>query len=422
MEQGKALKTVPQIKALQPADKPYSKCIEGGLRVKVFPNGKKYFSYRFMMAGKSQEMPIGTFPLITLTMANDLISDAKRLIRDGINPIIHKKLAVTPKTVEENTFKACAEEWNLSTQVPLVKNGDQTEDNRHRKMRMLIAHIYPHLGKEDINSITSGDLLKALQKLEALGKFNTAHRTLGYCIDVWQRSVVRENSMKRKLANHNVARDLLGQLKPIPKPKHFAKILDPALLGQLLRSIEVYGGHPLTRLALKLAPHVFVRPGNLRRAEWAHINLEKKIWRIPAGEMKKRRTHLVPLSPQVCEILEEAKLYSGDEKYVFPGLLSKKRPMCENTINQALRRMDYSSDVMTGHGFRGIAFTLLREAGFEKDHIKTQMSHLIGSAVDQAYDESAFLSQRTKMMHFWSNYLDQVKNGATILPFQPLAA
>ena len=266
----------------------------------------------------------------------------------------------------------------------------------------LKSFLYPYIGKRPVNAITAQELLAALRRIEARGKHETAHRVRALAGRVLRFAVATGR------AAHDVAADLKDALAPV-KSRNFASVTDPARVGELLRAIDGYDGQAITALALKLAPLVFVRPGELRGAEWSEFDLENAEWRIPGSRMKMRDPHIVPLSRQAVVILRELQVLTGSLRLVFPSLISLDRPMSENTINAALRRIGYSGDEQTAHGFRTMASTLLNEKGFPPDVIELQLAHVERNKVRAAYNRAQRLSERRSMMQFWADYLDELR-------------
>jgi integrase len=272
---------------------------------------------------------------------------------------------------------------------------------------ILETFLFPEIGQRPIAGVSARELLAALRKVEETGRLETAKRA-----KIKAGQVFRYAILEGKVDSDPTA-SLRGALKA-PKGKHHAAVTDPARMGELLRAIEGFAGQPVTLAALKLAPLVFVRPGELRHAEWAEFDLDGAIWRIPGEKMKMKAAHLVPLSPQAVAILRELQPLTGDDRYVFPGLRTASRPMSENTVNAALRRLGYSGEEMTGHGFRSMAATRLNEMGWNADAIERQLAHAESNKVREAYTHAAqYLDERTRMMQAWADYLDGLRGAAT---------
>jgi integrase len=281
-------------------------------------------------------------------------------------------------------------------------------------IRRLELNIFPWLGSKPAASITAPELLSALRRIENRGALETAHRVLQICSQVFRYAIATGH------AERDPSVDLRGALPPT-KPKRMSTITDPQKIAELLRAIDGYAGHIITRCALRLAPLVFVRPGELRKAEWSEIDTDKTGWKIPAEKMKGRVPHIVPLSTQAVEILREIEPFTGDSRYVFPSLRTTQRPMSNNTILAALRRMGYAKDEMSGHGFRSMASTLLNEQGWNRDAIERQLAHAERNSVRAAYNYAEFLPERKRMMQAWADYLYTLKSGAKIIPMRKIA-
>ncbi|MDP1845501.1 MAG: site-specific integrase, partial [Candidatus Moranbacteria bacterium] len=303
--------------------------------------------------------------------------------------------------------EAVAREWFKKMSTVWVPRHAETI------IRRLESYVFPQLGQRPINEVTAPELLAMLRKLEAQGTVETAHRVKQICGQVFRYAIATGRT------DRDPAADLRGALTPA-KPKRMASITDPKGAAGLLRAIDGYHGSFVTACALKLAPLVFVRPGELRQAEWSEIDLEAAEWRIPADKMKMKSPHIVPLSRQAIDILREIHQLTGNGKYVFPSLRTGSRPMSNNTVNAALRRMGFSKEEMTGHGFRSMASTLLNEQGWNRDAIERQLAHAERNKVRAAYNYAEFLPERRKMMQAWADYLDDLKAGAKIIPFRQI--
>jgi integrase len=268
--------------------------------------------------------------------------------------------------------------------------------------------VFPYLGSKFVGEITAPELLTCLRRVEARGANVLAHRALSSLSRVFAFAIGTSR------ATRNPAVDIRGVLTPTTQARHHAAITEPKAVGGLLRSIDSYEGSVITRCALKLAALTFVRPGELRKAEWSEVNFDAAEWRIPATKMKMRQLHIVPLSHQAVAILREIQPLTGSGKYIFPGLHRRGRPMSCNTLNSALRRMGYTEDEMTSHGFRSVASTLLHGAGWNSDMIERQLAHADRDKVRAAYSHAQFLPERRKMMSWWSDYLDKLRQGVVV--------
>ena len=379
---------------------------EGGLFLIVKPSGGKLWRLKYRHVGNEQQLTIGRYPDVGLKQARAARDKARKVIATGGNPAFEKKRAdVAAKVSAANTFAAIADEFIVKREREGLK-GVTT-----RKSRWLLTLLEPTLGDRPIAEIEAYELLGAVKTVEAAGHLETAKRLLAFASRVFRYGVATTR------AKRNVAADLQGALVA-PKVKHHAAIIDPKGVGALLRAIDGFEGQPVTLWALRLAPHVFVRPGELRQAEWSEIDLDGAVWRIPGSRMKMQREHVVPLSTQAVAILTEARGVTGGGRFVFPGQRTPKRPMSENTLNAALRRLGYSTDEMTSHGFRSTASTLLNESGkWSVDAIERALAHGDTDNVRAAYHRGAHWQERVKMAQWWSDHLDALRDGGRVLPF-----
>jgi integrase len=386
------------IKAAKPAASDYKLFDEKGLFLLVTRGGGKLWRFKYRFVGKEQLLVLGKYPDVGLKEARARRDAARKALADGQNPAVEKKKAAVAAAISAaNTFKAVAKE--------LIDKGEREgrAPPTLAKARWFLSLLEPGIGSRPIAEIEAYELLGVLKPIEAAGHHETASRMLAFAGRVFRYGVATTR------CRSNPAADLRGALIS-PKVKHHAAILDPEALGGLLRAIDGFQGQPATKLALRLSPHVFVRPGELRRAEWSELDLKSAIWRIPGVRMKMRREHVVPLSRQAVGILKEAKLLSGSARYVFPSIRSLHRPMSENTINAALRRLGYGADEMTGHGFRSTASTLLNESGiWNSDAIERALAHKDSDQVRAAYHRGAHWDERIRMSQWWSDFLDKLK-------------
>jgi len=387
------------IRAAKPGQAQFKLYDEGGLFMIVKPSGGKLWRLKYRHVGKEQQLTIGRYPDVGLKDARDKRDEARKIIAAGGNPAFEKKRAAVAASVSAaNTFSAIAEE------LIAKREREGLKDVTNGKARWLLALLAADIGDRPIAEIESYELLGTLKKVEASGRLAFASRVFRYAVATTR-------------AKRNIAADLQGALTA-PNVKHHAAIIDPKSVGALLRAIEGFDGQPVTMWALRLAPHVFVRPGELRQAEWSEIDLDAAVWRIPGRRMKMKREHVVPLSTQTVVILTEARGLTGGGRFVFPGQRTPKRPMSENTLNAALRRLGYAADEMTSHGFRSTASTLLNESGkWSPDAIERALAHGDTDAVRGAYHRGAHWMERVKMAQWWSDYLDALRVGATVLPF-----
>lgn len=382
----------------------------GGLYLELAPNGGKWWRLKYRFAGKEKRLSLGVYPHIPLKQARDRRDDAKKLLANGVDPSEQRKAtkaAVTERAA--NSFEAIGREWFASFSKKWVKG------HSDKILRRLEHNVYPHIGGRPVAEITSKEMLAVLRKVEDRGAIETAHRTKQNCSQVFRYAVATGR------ADRDPTVELRGALAPA-KERHHPSITDPKAIGALLRAIDGYDGWLVTKCALRLAPLTFVRPGELRRAEWTEFNLDKAEWRIPAARMKMREQHIVPLSKQAVAALVELHQFTGGGSYVFPGARTNGRPMSENTVNAALRRLGYSKDEMTGHGFRSMASTHLNEQGWHRDAIERQLAHAERDDVRAAYNFAEHLPERRKMMQAWADYLDGLRAGAVVTSIRKAAA
>lgn len=387
--------------------KQYKLYDDGGLFLIVKPSGGKLWRLKYRHLGKEQQLSLGMFPAVGLRDARKRRDDARVQIANGLNPTFEKKRAAAAALVgAANTFKAVADEYIERREREGLKDVTTT------KAKWLLTLLEPGIGARPIADIEAFELLAILKKVEQSGRHETAKRLLAFSGRVFRYAVATTR------ARRNVAADLQGALMS-PKVKHHAAIIDPQGVGALLRAIDGFDGQPTTRWALQLAPHVFVRPGELRQAEWSEIDLEAAVWRIPASRMKMNREHVVPLSTQAVAILKTASEFTGGGRFVFPSIRTPRRTMSENTLNAALRRLGYTSDEMTSHGFRSTASTLLNESGkWSVDAIERALAHGDADSVRAAYHRGAHWDERVRMAQWWSDYLDRLREGGKVIPLE----
>ncbi|MCX7169275.1 MAG: integrase arm-type DNA-binding domain-containing protein [Proteobacteria bacterium] len=386
------------VRTAKPRPKSYKLSDAKGLYLQVEPNGSKLWRLKYRFLGTEKRLSFGAYPEVTLALARERQIDARRLLGNGIDPGEFKKQAKRSAVVASvNTFEAVTREWFTKF------SGGWAEGHSSKVLLRLENDLFPWLGSRPIMAIESNELLATIRRIEARGALDSAHRCLGYCGQVFRYAIATGR------INRNPAADLRGSLPPA-KGGHFASITDPNKVGALLRSIHGYEGTLVTRCALRLAPLTFVRPGELRTAEWANIDIDAAEWRIPAERMKMREGLIVPLSRQSLAIVRELQPSTGRGRYLFPSLQSVARPMSENTINGALRRLGYAGDEMTGHGFRAMARTILDEVlEFRVEWIEHQLAHEVKDPNGRAYNRTAFLAGRREMMQRWADYLDQLR-------------
>lgn len=395
------------IKNAKPSTKPIKLSDEKGLFLLVTPAGGKWWRLKFRFGGKEKLLSLGTYPDISLKDARQRRDDARKLLANDIDPSEHRKAVKSAKTERAaNSFEVVAREWfGKKSQGWAASNADKV-------MGRLENDAFPWLGARPIAEITPPEVLKVLRRIEERGAIESAHRVRNYCGQIFRYAIVTGR------AERDPSSDLRGAL-PTPTKIHRAAITDPKAIGGLLRSIDSYKGLFVTKCALQLAPLTFVRPGELRKAEWAEFDLDKAEWNIPAERMKMREAHLVPLSAQAVEILRELYALTGDKEYVFPGARTNGRPMSDNAVLSALRRMGFGKDEMSGHGFRAMARTILDEVlQVRVDYIEHQLAHAVKDPNGRAYNRTAHLIERKKMMQQWADYLDKLKVGAEVIPLR----
>jgi integrase len=376
----------------------------GGLHLLIQPHGSKLWRIAYRFDGKQRTLALGIYPIVTLQEAREQRDGAKRLLAKGIDPSAQRRLD-KQTAATGNTFKSVAEE--LLGKLEKEGRAPRTLG----KLRWLLSFAYPSIGERRVAEITAPELLSVLRKVEVRGRYETARRLRSTCGMVFRYAIATGR------AERDPSADLRGALTT-PKVSHRSAIVDPAGIGALLRAIDGFDGQPTTKAALRLAPLVFVRPGELRHAEWSEIDFEAAEWRIPAAKMKMRRVHRVPLSRQALRIIRELQAISGGGRWLFPSVRTVVRPISENTLNAALRRLGYGPEQMTTHGFRTMASTRLNEIGrWHPDAIERQLAHQEADDVRRAYIHAAeYWSERVKMMQAWADYLDEIREGGKVLP------
>lgn len=393
-------------KNAKPKAKPYKLAAGGGLYLEVMPNGSKYWRMKYRVAGREKRLALGVYPEVTLADAGSARDRARATLRVGRDPSGEKRERKTlDKLAAANTFQAVAREW-------LGKQKHRLAAITWEKVEwMLEKNAFPWIGTRPISAIKAPELLDVLQRMEKRGRLETAQRVKQVCGQVFRYAIATSR------AEHDITADLRGAIAT-PKTRHHASVTDPAKVGELLRAIHGYSGSFITFCALRLAPLVFTRPGELRKAAWPEFDFDKAEWRIPAERMKMGEMHIVPLSTQALAIIREIEPLTGTGQYVFPSVRSRRRPMSENTINGALRRLGYASGEMTGHGFRSMASTLLNEQGWNRDAIERQLAHAERDQIRAAYNYAEHLPERRKMMQAWADYLDGLREGAKVVPIK----
>ncbi|MBF0131159.1 MAG: integrase arm-type DNA-binding domain-containing protein [Magnetococcales bacterium] len=395
-------------KQAKPKEKLFRLSDAGGLYLEVTPSGGKLWRLKYRFGGKEKRLAFGVYPEVSLKQARERRDEARRLLAEGIDPGEHRKITrAMDKSRTEDTFEAVAREW-FSKFSPTW-----AETHSSKIIRRLEVDIFPWLGGRPVKEISALELLTVLRRIEDRGALDTAHRAKQNCGQVFRYAVATGR------AEYDPSSALRGALPPA-KGGHFPSIVEPQAVGELLRAIDGYSGSYVTKCALRLAPLVFVRPGELRHAEWAEFDLDNATWTIPGEKMKAGEKHIVPLSIQAVAILREIQPLTGSGKYVFPGERTTTRPMSENTVLAALRRMGYPVGAMTGHGFRSMASTILNEQGWHRDAIERQLAHGERDAVRAAYNHAEHMPERKKMMQAWADYLDQLA-GRNVVPIKAKA-
>ncbi|EJP77035.1 TPA: tyrosine-type recombinase/integrase [Stenotrophomonas maltophilia] len=401
------------IRKAKPGPKPTKLRDGGGLYVQLNPDGSRWWrwDYRRPVTGKRNTLSLGTYPEVSLADARGRQAEARRLLASGIDPGEHRKAAkVAGVEKAANSFEVVTREW--------LGKQKWVESYRCKVVAWMDNDVFPWIGGRPVAELAAPDFLRVARRIEERGAIESAHRIMQNCGQVMRYAVATGRTDRNPVA------DLRGALAP-PMERHHAAITDPRELGGLLRAIDGYAGDASTRAALRLAPLVFVRPGELRHAEWSEIDFDAGEWNIPAHKMKMREPHLVPLSSQAVAILRDLQPLTGHRQYVFPGGRSPKRPLSDNALTAALRRMGFDKETMTAHGFRATARTLLDEVlGWRPDLIEHQLAHAVRDPNGRAYNRTSHLPERRKMMQAWADYLDALRadTGNVIVPFKPKAA
>ena len=394
-----------KVRNAKPLEKEHKLFDGGGLFLLITHSGGKLWHFKYRFEGKEKKLAFGAYPEISLLDARQRRDDARRQLANNVDPGAVRKAQKQAKIETTETFEVIAREWHERFK-PKWK-----ESHSERIIGRLEREVFPFLGQTPMSKIKAPELLAVLRRIETRGTFELAHRIRAICGQVFRYAVATGR------AERDPAADLRGALTPVQTVNR-AAITDPAKAGQLLRAIDAYLGSFVVQCALKFAPLVFVRPGELRHAEWSEIDLENAEWNIAASKMKIKEPHLVPLSTQAIEILTELKKLTGTGRYVFPGRTAE-RPMSENAILVALRTMGFEKTEMSGHGFRAMARTILDEVlHFRPDLIEHQLAHAVRDPLGRAYNRTQHLDERRKMMQTWADYLDGLRVGAKVIPFR----
>ena len=387
------------VRAAKPTAKPYKLADGGGLYLLVNPTGSRLWRLKYRVGGREKLLAIGPYPDVTLAKARERRTEARRQLADGVDPSALKKEArQKAKPAVTNTFRTIAEEHLTK----LKREG--LADITLNKRRWLLGFAYPKLGERDVATITAKELLEVLRSVEETGRHETARRMRAALGAVFRFAIATARA-------ENDPTFALRDALTTPKVTHRAAVTTPKGLGVLLRAIDGYEGQPASAAALRLLPLLFPRPGELRLATWAEFDLDKAISSIPAERMKMRRPHRVPLPPQALAILLDLQRLTGNQPFVFPAIGAGQRPISENTLNGGLRRLGFSADVATAHGFRATASTLLNESGlWNPDAIERQLAHAERNEVRRAYTRGEHWEERIRMMNWWAGYLDLIKS------------
>lgn len=418
------------IKAIKPGDPRKRLSDGGGLYLRLFVKGGSHgWRLDYSVQGLRKNISLGTYPGTSLAVARRKADEARALVSQGIDPSAArrsaKQAAELQREVERRaeaglppagSFEAVAREWHAT------RRDAWSTSYADKVLARLVADVFPYIGRRPIAEVTAPELLTVLRRIESRGVVETAHRAHESCSQVFRYAV------GQGLVASDAARDLKGLLRK-PQARHFPAITKPDRLAELLRACDAYAGTPVVRAALRLAPMLLLRPGELRHAQWAEIDLEAGQWEIPAARMKRELAgklhgapHLVPLPRQAVEVLRDLEPLTGGGAYVFRGERHHERPMSENTVNAALRAMGFPADEVTGHGFRATARTMLAERlGVDDAVIEAQLAHSVKGGLGRAYNRTEFAAQRRSMMQTWADYLDRLRKGAEVVPLHAQA-
>lgn len=398
---------VQEIRRLRPKNVSFRKTDSKGLYLEVFPNGSKLWRYKFRIAGREKRMALGAWPDISLADARKRRDVARLKVLDGIDPTLERKRKKRLARMNAgNSFKSVADDF---IKVRMEDSGKA--ESTIRKARWYVSLLEPDIGRRPINDIEPVEVLESLKKIERRGHRESANRTRALASRVFRHGIAC-SLCKSDPAAH------LGDALATPIVTHRAAILDPDKFGQLLRDIDEFTGTPLVRIAMQILPHIMTRPGEMRMGQWSEIDWGQRIWSIPAERTKLRRLHAVPLSDQVMLLLRELHCHTGGFEKMFPAQQSHLKHMSDNSINQAMRRMGYGPDVVTAHGFRSTASTFLNESGkWHPDAIERALAHGDSNAIRGIYNRGNYWDERVQMAQWWSDYLDELKAGAKVLPF-----
>ncbi len=397
------------IKKAKATDKVQKLADAGGMYLQVSTTGGKLWRYAYRFDGKQKTLALGIYPDVSLSAAREKHQEARKLLAAGTDPMEKKKAdKVARLTASANSFEVVAREWMAQWRA------GRSERHADYVLRRLEADVFPAIGSKPVSDVEAPDLVAMAKDIQKRGALDIAKRSLQTCGQVFRYAIAHGK------ARRNPATDIKpADILPSRTKVNYARVEAGELPG-LLRKIEGYAGSPTTRLAIKLMAHTFVRTGELIGAKWSEFDLEAGRWDIPAERMKMRTPHIVPLSPQAVEVLRTLHTVTGGRELLFPGERDHAKPMSNNTILKALDRMGYKGR-MTGHGFRGIASTVLHEHGYDHAHIELQLAHSPRDEVSAAYNHALYLPQRAAMMAWWGNFLESVAKG-NVTPLRKLAA
>ena len=395
-----------KIRTAKTDGKPLTLFDGGGLYLLVLPTGGKLWRFQYRFEGQNKLLALGAYPEISLQNARQRRDETRRQVALGIDPGAVKKAQKQAQTEETETLETITREWIEKFRSKWV------EAHAEKTLNAMVKDVFPWVGKRPIKELKAPELLAALRRIESRGALDTAHRVRGQLGQVFRYAVATGRAERDPMV------DLRGALPPA-RGGHHAAIIDPKEVAALLRAIDGYEGGYVVKCALRLAPLLFVRPGELRNMEWSELDLEAASWSIPAAKMKMKEPHIVPLPKQAVTILQEIQPLTGSSQYVFPSGRSFTRAMSNNAILAALRRMGYDKDTMTGHGFRAMARTILDEVLHVNPYvIEAQLAHKVPDALGRAYNRTTHLSERVKMMQTWADYLDNIKASGVVVPFR----
>jgi len=391
-----------KLKSFKPSKKPFKKFDGGGLYIYITPAGSKLWRYKYKFNGRDKTLSIGKYPLISLKGARFKHQEAQKLLSEGIDPSADKRES---KLKSFNSFGSIAKQWFDN------KKPGWSEKYSKKVWRGMEINLLPWLKNRPVDEITTRMVLDVLRNIEKRGAIETAHRTGQIASQIFIYAIACD------FLDNNPANDISKALQVNPE-KNLASITDPVKVGELLRAMDDFQGTFVVQCALILLPYVFVRPGELRKAEWMEIDFKNSLWTIPAHRMKMKREHIVPLSGQALDILNTIHPLTGQGKYIFPAVHTASRPMSNNTLNVALRRLGYTKDQMCAHGFRTTASTNLHEMGWKSEVVERQLAHVDKNSIRGTYNKAEYIEERIRLMQAWADFLDSLKSGAEIIPFK----